>query len=100
LCLRVHDPDVGLRDIQNLAAGAPEDPREDRGLVLQQEGTKRDGEDQPEILGAIAGQHFEGYQVHATVSFFDYQMMTIILRCKKKYGFLSFCVGVASKADA
>src|SRR5262249_46887243 len=67
--------------------------------VLQQEGTKRDREEQPEILGAIARQHFESYQVHARVSCCHHEMMTIILQRKKNYG-LPFCVGLASKADA
>src|SRR5260370_33913548 len=67
-CLRVHDPDVGLGDIQDLTAGAPEDAREDRGLVFQSEGAESDREHQPCILVAIARLHFECYYGHATVS--------------------------------
>ena len=53
---------------ENLTAGALENARENRRLVLQQKGAKGDGENQPQILGAIAGQHFQSYEVHGAAS--------------------------------
>src|SRR5262249_50644993 len=65
LRLRIHHPDVCVSDIRDLAAGAFKDSGEDRGLVLEQERAKGDGEDKAEIFSSVAGQHFERDEIHA-----------------------------------
>src|SRR5262249_10505987 len=69
LGLRIHHPNVGIRDIGDLAAGAFKYSREDGRLVLQQKCTKGDREDKAEIFGPVTGQHFERNKVHASSPF-------------------------------
>src|SRR5262249_33370068 len=64
LGLRIHHPNLSVGDIRNLAACALENPREDRRLVLQQEGAEGDRENQAKILGPIACEHFPCNEVH------------------------------------
>src|SRR5579864_943331 len=66
--LRIHHPYIRIGHVENLTAGALENARENRRLVLQQKGAKGDGENQPEILGAISGQHSQSYEVHGGAS--------------------------------
>ena len=66
--LPIHHPYVRIGHVENLTAGALENAREDRRLVLQQKGAKGDGENQPEILGPIPGQHSQSYEVHGGAS--------------------------------
>ena len=65
LSLRIHYPNLRVGDVGNLAAGALENSGEDRGLVLEQERAKGDREDEAEIFGSVAGQHFERDEIHA-----------------------------------
>lgn len=62
--LRIHDPDLGVGHVEDLACRPLHDAREDRGLVLQQEGAERNGEDEPEVFGPVAGQHTKCDEVH------------------------------------
>ena len=62
--LRVHDPDLGVGHVEDLAGGALQDAGEDRGLVLEQERREGDREDEPEILRPVAGEHSQGDEVH------------------------------------
>src|SRR3989440_599834 len=66
--LPIHHPYVRIGHVENLTAGALENARENRRLVFQQKGAKRDGENQPEILSAIPGQHSQSYEVHGKAS--------------------------------
>src|SRR5205823_12857481 len=65
---RVHYPTLGVGDVGDLAAGAEHDADEDAGLVLEQEGAERDGEDQSEVFGPVTGEHAEGDAVHRSAS--------------------------------
>ena len=62
--LGIHHPNLGIGNVANLAASSVKNAGEDGRLVLQQEGAKGDGEDQPEIFGPITCQHFESDEVH------------------------------------
>src|SRR5438105_11643659 len=66
--LPIHHPYVRIGHVDNLTAGALENARENRRLVLQQKGAKGDGKNQPEILGAISSQHSQSYEVHGGAS--------------------------------
>jgi hypothetical protein len=61
---RVHDPDVCLPYVQDLARRAQHQPGKNRDLVRHQHGREGEAEDEAEIFGAIAEEHFERYAVH------------------------------------
>src|SRR5262249_57109964 len=63
--LRIHHPNLRVGDIGDLTAGALKNSGEDRGLVLEQERAKGDGENEAEIFSSVAGQHFERDEIHA-----------------------------------
>jgi hypothetical protein len=47
-----------------LAGGSLHDARENRGLVLQQKGADRDGEDEAAVLRSVSAQHPQRYEIH------------------------------------
>jgi hypothetical protein len=64
LRVRVHHPNLRIGHVRDARAGALEDTDEDRGLVFEEKSREGDGEDEAQILAAIAGEHAQGDKVH------------------------------------
>src|SRR5262249_58621278 len=62
----VHDPDVGVADLEDLIAGAGEDAHEDGHLVRHEQGGEGHAEDEGEVLVTIAHEHPQRDPVHGT----------------------------------
>src|SRR5262249_12573275 len=71
--LVVHDPDVGVADVEDLARRALHDAQEDRQLLGHQQGGEGDAEDQAVVLAPVAGEHLHRDPVHRPPPFRSYR---------------------------
>src|SRR5215471_863483 len=63
----IHDPNVGLSGVEDLAGRPQHQAGEDRNLVRHQHCRKGDAENKPDVLGPIAKQHPKCDAIHASL---------------------------------